>query len=212
MTNSNKAKAPNISLMVKIALLSAIAFVLTIDGLTRWRLPIFPAFLAMDVSDVPGILGAIVLGPVAGVWIMALKNVLSTVITGSISGGIGPFANFLFGVAYLLPMIYLFNRFGRSLKGFVIGAAAGTVVSTVMAALLNYYMLIPAYAFFFGGMDNVIEAGARANEGITGMTTMLMYAIIPFNLLKNALVSVVALVLYKALPEIWRRAGRNSGA
>ena len=184
--------------MSKIALLSTIAFVLTIEGVFRWRLPIFPAFLALDLSDVPAVVGTVALGPVAGVWILALRNILSVIFTGSVSAGIGPLANFITGTAYILPMWYVYSRFGKGTKGFVWGTVAGTVISTVMAALLNYFILIPAFAFLFGGMDRVIGAGTAINEGINSVLTLVLYAIVPFNLLKNALVSVVAFVLYKA--------------
>ena len=198
MTNFNKPRALSVQVMAKIALLSAIAFVLTIDGLFRLRLPIFPVFLAMDLSDVPALVGAIALGPVAGVWIMAMKNILDVVITGTTSAGIGPLANFIFGTSYILPMWYVYKRFGSSAKSFILGAVAGTVFATTLAALLNYSIIIPAFAFLFGGMDRVIGAGAAANEGINSVRTLVLYAIVPFNLLKNALVSICGFVVISA--------------
>ena len=195
------SKRPNTQLMVKIAMLSAISFILTIEGIFRFRLPFFPAFLAMDIADVPALIGAIAIGPVAGIWILALRNVISVLITGTASLGIGPLANFIFGVAYILPLWYIYNRFGRNTRAFVAGAAVGTVVSTIMAALLNYYMIIPAFALAMG-MERIIQSGADANEGINSVGTMVLYAIIPFNLIKNVLVSVVGFVLYKAFGNV----------
>ena len=188
--------------MVIIALLASIAFILTLEGVFRWRLPIFPGFLAMDVADIPAVIGSVALGPVAGVWILGIRNILDVLVTGTASAGIGPLANFIFGCAYILPFAYIYNRFGRTTKGFVIGAAAGTLISTITAALVNYYMLIPAFAYIFGGMDNVVGRGTEVNDNINSLFTLVLYAIIPFNLLKNALVSVGGLVIYKAFGPV----------
>jgi len=184
--------------MTKIALLAAIAFVLTIDGIFRLRLPIFPTFLAMDVSDIPAVIGTITLGPIAGVWIMGIKNILDVLVTGTNSAGIGSLANFIFGCAYILPFGYIYHRLNRSTKGFILGALAGTLISTAIAALINYYMLIPAFAYIFGGMDRVIGRGTDTNANISTLFTLVLYAIIPFNLLKNTLVSLGSFVIYKA--------------
>ena len=208
----NKQKPLNIQFMVKIALLSAIAFVLTIDGIFRWRLPIFPSFLALDLSDIPALIGALTLGPVAGVWIMAMKNILDILITGTSSAGIGPLVNFLFGVSYILPMVYIYNRLNRTAVAFAVGSVAATIFATAFAAFLNYSLVIPAFAFLFGGMERVIGAGTATNEGINSVATLVLYAIVPFNILKNALISIGGFVVYKALGPAMMVLGRERKA
>ena len=204
MSNVTKPKMPDIQLMAKIALLSAIAFVLSIEGLFRFRIPmLFPEFLAMDISDVPAVIGAITLGPIAGAWILGLGNVLTMVITGSISMGIGPLANFIFGVAYILPLCYFYNRYGKNTKSFALGAIVGTVMSTAMAGLLNYFMVIPAFAFAMDvDLDAIVRIGSNTNEGINSLMTLVLFGIVPFNLAKNVLVSIVGFALYKAFKPV----------
>jgi riboflavin transporter FmnP len=202
MSNQKEAKKPNVQIMIKIALLSAIAFILTLEGIFRWRIPFFPSFLALDVSDIPALIGTITLGPAAGVAITAFKTLINVLLTGTISGGVGPVANFVFGCAFILPVGLIYRRFNRKDHGFVIGCVAGILVATTIAAFVNYFVLIPIFAFLFGGMDRVIGSGAAANDNIGSIFTLVLYAIIPFNLVKFTLVSIGGFVVYKAFKPV----------
>ena len=94
--------------LVRMGLLSALAVVLM---RFEFVVPGFPPFLKMDLSDLPAVIGAIMIGPVAGVVIQLIKVLLYTV-SGSETFGIGPLANFIVGAAYVLPfgLIYKYKR------------------------------------------------------------------------------------------------------
>ncbi|MBE6995021.1 MAG: ECF transporter S component, partial [Ruminococcaceae bacterium] len=49
--------------MVSVAMLSAVAYVLM---LIDFSVPLMPSFIKMDLSDLPALIGAYALGPVAG--------------------------------------------------------------------------------------------------------------------------------------------------
>lgn len=195
--NSIKTKKVlNTQNMIKIALLSAIAFVLSLPLFTL-RLPIFPNFLQLDVADIPAIIGAVVLGPIPAVWIMALKNLLDVAITGTISAGIGPFANFIIGTAFVLPMGHLYHRLKGGKKPFLISCAIGIITATTVAALFNVTVLIPAYSYVLNiDMDIIIGMGNAINSAITDLTTLVLFSIVPFNLLKFGLVSFAGFIIY----------------
>lgn len=199
--------------MTKIAMLSAVAFILTLDGIFRWRLPIFPSFLAMDISDMPAVVGSMALGPFAGFWILAIRNILDVLITGSSSGGIGPVVNFITGATYILPLAFIYHRI-KGIKGFLLGALAGTLISTIIALILNYFVLIPVFAnlFFEGNIDRIIGMGTAINENITSLFTLLAYSLLPFNLLKNLLVTISSFIVFKALSPVFEALKRKSNS
>src|SRR5690554_4985664 len=109
---------------------------------------LFPTFLQMDFSDVPALVGGFALGPLAGVFIELIKCVLYA-ITMSDTAGVGPMANFLTGVAFVVPAAFIYQRL-RTKKGALLGMAVGTVVMTVTMAFANYYIFIPLYETVLG--------------------------------------------------------------
>ncbi|MCL2874386.1 MAG: ECF transporter S component [Defluviitaleaceae bacterium] len=196
----------NVRVMVLIALLSAIAFVLSLDGVFRWRLPLFPPFLILDVSDIPALIGAITLGPIAGVHIVALGNILDVLMTGTTTMGIGPFTNFLAGTAYILPTAYIHNRFGSNLKSFLVGAGLGVLFATITVSLIKMIIMIPIYAYIFGiPIDNIVAMGTMVNSSIDSLATLVLFSIVPFNILKFSLVSIGGFVVIKAFNPLMVR-------
>jgi len=194
--------------LVKISLLSAIGFILTLP-MFRWSLPIFPGFLSMDFSDMPALIGAVVLGPIPAVWIMAIKNIMDVVLTGSSSAGIGPLANFIVGTAYVFPLGFVYHRMNRSNKALVAGAAVGTATATVIASLLNLTILIPAYAFVLDiPIDVIVGMGNAINPAITNVLTLVIFSIVPFNIFKFGLVSIAGVIFYKAFKPALAYMGR----
>ena len=90
-----KTKFLSTSKLVKISILSAIGYILMFISVPLPML--FPEFLKIDISDLTALLGGISLGPMAGVTIAFLKNLLQFITGMSNTGGVGEFANFLIG-------------------------------------------------------------------------------------------------------------------
>lgn len=101
----NRNKKLNIS--IKIGILSAIGVILMF-----FQIPIVPAFpwLQIDLSDIPALIGGFAFGPLAGIIIEALKNILHILVSGSSTGGVGEIANFLIGVSFVWPASYIYNK------------------------------------------------------------------------------------------------------
>ena len=167
--------------MVKIAMLSAIAAV--IMYLEFPLLPAFP-FLKADLSDIPALIGAFSLGPVAGVIIEAFKVVLKLIIKGSSTFFVGDFANFVIGASFVLPasLIYLKRKtFNRAL----IAMAVGIVSMSFVGVLANYFVFAPLY-----GLPKE-QLGAYIISGV-----------LPFNLLKGVVISVGTMAIYKKVSPV----------
>jgi riboflavin transporter FmnP len=178
-------KNQKLNIMIKISLLSAIAFLLMF---LEMPLPFFPAFLKIDISDLPALLAAFAFGPVSGIVVELMKNVLHVAIKGTQSMLIGELANFLVGaiIVYVSGAIY---RRNKTRKSAIIGLTVGSVAMAVGAAVLNVTVFLPLYAKFM-------------HFTIDDIKNYIFAAILPFNFLKAIVVSLVTLGLYKSLSPL----------
>lgn len=189
---TNTRKKFDLSTQLKITLLGVMAFIIMFLELP---IPIFPAFLKIDVSDVPALIAGFALGPVAGVLVSLLKNVLHLLKTSTM--GVGELANFLVGAAIVVPSAVIYRR-DKSRASAIKGLVVGTIVMGLMGAFANYFILLPFYEKAMGfPVSAVVEMGSAVNSAIVDLPTFILYAIIPFNLIKGLVVSVFTVMLYK---------------
>lgn len=189
--------------IVKVGLLSAIAFVLM---LLEFPMPIFPAFLKMDISDLPALIGGFSLGPMAAIIIEFIKNIFHIIFKNDGTGGVGNLANFLVGISFTVPaaIVYIRNKTRRSA---LIGMVLGTLFLVLLSSLANYYVLIPFYTklYFDGNLENLLAVMAAANKNITNVKLYVLYAVIPFNLIKALVTSLITLLIYKRVSPILKK-------
>lgn len=185
--------------MAQIGMLSAISAVLM---LFEVPLPFAPAFYEIDFSEVPVLVGCFAMGPTAGAFIEFVKILLNLAINGSITAGVGELANFLIGCAFVLPAGWIYRR-RHNRRGAIWGMSVGTAAMTVAGCILNAYVLLPAYAKAFDmPLEGLVEMGAKVNGQITDLTSFVLFAAAPFNLLKGAAVSLIVLLIYKKISPI----------
>lgn len=185
--------------LTKISVLSVIAFLIMYIEIPLW---FTPTFLKIDLSDIPALVGAFALGPVVGVAIEFVKNILHIALKGTSTMGVGELANFVVGSAFVYTAGYLYYK-KRSFKNAVIGMILGTIVMTIIASIANYFVLIPFYAKLFGAPISVyVEMGAAVNKYVVDFRTFILFGIVPFNLLKGIIISIVTIPLYKRIANI----------
>jgi len=159
----------------------------------------------VDLSDIPALIGAFSLGPVAGVIVELLKNVLNLAIEGTTTGGVGELANFFVGSIFVFAAGAIYQN-KKTFKNAVLGMITGAIAMTLVAAVLNYYFLIPFYAKLFGvTVDQYVELGAQVNRFVSDYKTFILYGIVPFNLFKGIMVSIITIPLYKRVSPILHR-------
>lgn len=180
--------------VAKIGVLSAMA---TVFMLFEFPLPIAPSFYELDFSEVPVLIGSFALGPLAGVLIEFIKILINLLINGTDTFFVGELANFLMGCAFVLPAALVYCR-KKSLKRAIVGMVLGTLSLVLVGALCNYFLMIPAYVSLAGyPMDAIIGMGAAINPAIKDLLTLIIIAVIPFNLIKGVLCSLLTGLLYK---------------
>lgn len=178
--------------ITKIGILSAIAVILMFFEMP---LPMMPSFLKLDASELPAILGAFILGPMAGVFIELIKNLLHA--TNSHTMGIGEMANFLVGISFIIPAGYFYQK-NSSNAGAILSLAIGTFAMMASASLLNYFILIPLYqAMLHFPLEQMIALGTVANPQIVDLKSFITMAIAPFNMIKGVVISICTMMIYK---------------
>jgi riboflavin transporter FmnP len=195
--------------MIIIAMLAGVAVVLMHFEFPLWFVP---NFYKLDFSEIPIIVGAFTLGPVAGLLIEFLKVILNLLIEGSDSAFVGEFANFLIGSAFVIPASFLYFL-KKNRKNAILGLSLGTMIATVAGGILNAFVLLPKYAQLMGpgmglnydqSMNYFVGEGNKVNSAIEGISTFVLLGVTPFNLIKYGAVSIIAILIYKKISYIMK--------
>lgn len=179
------------------AMLSAVAFVLMF---LDFPIPfLIPPFVKMDFSELPTLLAAFSLGPVYGVVVCLVKNLVHF-ITMTTTGGAGEICNFLLGACFALPAGLIYQRM-KTRRGALIGVLTGAVVMAVLSIPLNYYISYPVYTKFMP-IDAIISMYQQIRPGVNGLMECLIIFNAPFTLLKGLLTTALCFLIYKPLSPI----------
>ena len=180
------------------AMLSAVGFVLM---MIDFSLPMFiPYFVKMDISELPALLASFSLGPVYGVAVCLVKNILAAIFHGS-TGGIGEVCNFLLGAAFTATAGLIY-KYHKSRKTAALGALIGAVVMALVSVPVNYFITYPVYAQMFGGMDLILGAYQELNPNADSLLFCLVMFNLPFTFVKGLLDAVLCFLIYKPLSPI----------
>lgn len=188
-------RSSNLSQLIKISLMGVIAFIIMF---IEFAIPIFPAFLKIDLSDLPAIITGFALGPVAGVGVELIKNLLHLFRTTT--GGVGELANFIVGSAYVIPAALIYKKH-KTKRTAIIGMLVGTLSMALFGAIANYTFILPFYAKIMP-LEAIIEFAAAANKYIVDMKTLILYGIIPFNLFKGIVLAIITFPVYKKISKV----------
>lgn len=191
-------KNNKLSWITKVAILSAMAFVLM---LLEFPLPfIAPSFYELDFSEVPVLIGAFALGPLAGGVIEAVKILLNLLLNGTATGGVGEFSNLVMGLVFILPAAFVYKHKKTKLSA-VLGLIVGGISMVILGCFINAYVMLPLYSNFMP-LDAIIAQAAAIWPVIDNTFKFVLLCVAPFNLVKVILVSVVTMLLYKRLSPI----------
>ena len=194
-----RKKLSNTHYVTYVAIFSALAGVLML-----FEIPLFfaPVFYKIDLSEIPVLICTFYLGPVAGVLTEMIKVLIKLLLKGTTTAFVGDFANFAVGCSFILPasMIYHANK---TRKTALIGMLVGTLVMTTFGSLFNAVYLLPKFAALFGmPLDAIVGMGTQVNSRITNVSTLVLFAVVPFNLLKGVVDSILTGLLYKRISPI----------
>ena len=189
--------------MTLVAVMSAVAIILNL-----LRIPVV-LFYKLDFGDLPAIIGGFAMGPIAGVLIELIKIILNLIFNGTDSAFVGEVANLIFGCSFVLPASIIYFKH-KSKKNAVKGLVIATVIAVVIGAVLNGALMIPTYAKIYmhsDTIDVIVNMGHDKVSAVNGIWSFLTIIVVPFNLLKFGLVSIVTMFIYKPVSHLIKKTG-----
>lgn len=188
--------------LVMAALLGALAAILMV---LDFNVPLAPNFIKFDFSDFPVLIGGFVFGPATGVVIAFLKIVLNLLFKPTTTMFVGEASNFILSVCYM-GVACLYYRNHRTKKGAAVGMLLATVATSVLAIFSNILVMFPMYAKLFGmSMQQIVGMVSAVNPFVKDITTMVIASLVPFNLFKYGVISIITFVSYKKIEVILKK-------
>ncbi len=219
MSTATSTVAAQRSRTHRIAVTAMLSAAATVLMFLEFPIPfLIPSFVELDFSELPALLAAFSLGPVSGVVVCLVKNVIKGLLFSG-TGGVGEMCNFLLGICFIIPAGLIY-RYKRTRSGALMGALAGAVIMALCSIPVNYFISYPVYTKFLP-MDVIISmyqeivqsfngllsrAGAPfALPAVNGLLGCLIAFNAPFTLLKGLLDMGLCFLIYKPLSPLLHR-------
>lgn len=194
--NEYKSNAAKRRYMIRrITVTGILAGVSTVLMMISFSVPFMPSFIKLDISELPALLAAFAFGPIEGVMVCLIKNIINAFF--STTGCIGELSNFLLGCAFVVPA-GLFYKFGKNRRSALIGSAIGAAAMAAASLPLNYFVMYPIYTNIMP-IDRIISMYQAIYPGVDGLFACLLIFNVPFTFLKGAIDVVLAFIIYKRL-------------
>ena len=198
-TNNTKSKV-NIRLLVGTGMLSGLAFVLQY---LEFPIPIMPFFIRFDFSDLPALIGAFAYGPLAGVIVEFIKNLLHCTVTQSFT--VGELSNFILGAVFTGTAGLIYKK-NKTKKGAIIGAIVGAVIMGIISFPSNLFIVYPAYEKFTP-INEIMDAYSKLLPSVGKLWQALLIFNVPFTIVKGLISTLITVLIYKRLSPVLKGRG-----
>ena len=191
----------NIQTLIYTGMLAALGGVLMS---LEFSVPMMPPFYKVDFSTVPSVIALFMLGPASAAWVEAIKVLIKLVTVGTNSMYVGELANLIDIALFVLPLWIIYRRMGQTRTAAAVSLSASVLLRTAFACFVNSVITLPLYAAAMGvSLDSVITMVSAVNPAITSLTSFVILATIPFNILKLGVNYFVGYLLYNRLHAIY---------
>ena len=189
----------------KLVLISVMAAMSAALMFISFPLPLAPAFLKFDISELPALFAGLFYGPVSGFLVILIKIALKLLLQGTETAFVGELMNIIGSSAYVITAAVMY-RLHRTKKGALISLILASVIASIFAVFLNLWIAFPMYGKVYGiPLTEIIAMGTAAIPFVHDETTLMLYSILPFNLLKHGVTAFVTWLLYKRCGNLLRR-------
>lgn len=201
MSETNVSKNQSRKIFIrKIACTAIMAALAVILMYLEFALPFMPPFLKFDFSEIPVLVASFALGPVYGVIVELLKNLIHLPVTGT--AGIGELSNFITGSIYVFTAGFLYTK-NRTRGGAILGMGIATCVLALIAIPFNYFITLPLYgSVLHFSTEAIVGMSSAVNSLITSKMTLIMWGFVPFNLFKGLVVAFFTFWIYKPISRL----------
>ena len=189
---SEKTQRFNVRKLTMTAMLGAVASVLMFISV---NVPLMPSFIKLDLSELPALIASFALGPISGVAVCLIKNLVNLFF--STTGGVGELSNFLLGAVFVF-VAGMFYKYMGERKGELVGSLCGAAAMAVISVFTNYFVVYPVYTAFMP-MDTILSMYQAINPNVENLWQALLWFNMPFTFIKGLLSVVITFLVYKKL-------------
>ena len=199
--SQRKSNGSAVFVMTRCGILAAMAVILYYI-----EIPVV-AFYKLDLSTLPAILAGFAMGPLPGVAVVIIKNLVHML--GTSTACVGELADIIMSSCFVIPASLIYRRH-KDRKSAVLSMLIGTVLMTIAGVLVNYFILIPAYQTLMNlPLEVIVDMGTKVWSYIDNKVKLVIFITAPFNMLKGTVLSVVTYLLYKRVsPLLHQKSGR----
>lgn len=188
-------RSQRIRFLVVTAVLGAVSAVLM---MLSFSVPFMPSFIKMDFSEMPALVAAFSMGPLSGVLVCLIKNLIN--VTMTTTGGVGELSNFVLGVCLVLPAGLIY-RYRKNRLFALIGALVGSLVMALVSLPSNYFVMYPIYSKFLP-IDKIVGMYQAIFPGVDGLLSCLLLFNVPYTFLKGAIDTLLTFLIYKHISPL----------
>ena len=187
--------------IARTGLFAAMSIILYLVPALNFSVPFFPSFLKFHFDEVPALIAGFAYGPLSGFFVILIKTIVKLPMTNTMT--VGEIADFLYSTAFILPAAFIYKKH-RNIKGALIGLGVATIIQVLVSAFVTSFLILDFYIFMMGWPKQLILNMCKAaNPKITSLGwTFFFYVGLPFNAMKDGIVVVITILLYKRLHKI----------
>ena len=179
------------------AMLAAVA---TILMYMEFPIPIMPAFIKMDISELPALIASFAYGPLSGIAVCLIKNLIKLPSTST--AAVGELFNFVMGALFVGVAGIVYKK-NKTRKGAIIGAVAGALIMALVSLPYNYFVVYPAYVVMYHlPLEAIIGMYQAINPDVNGLLACLITFNVPFTFVKGMVDALLCFLIYKPLSPI----------
>ena len=179
------------------AMLAAVA---TILMYIEPPIPIMPGFIKMDISELPALIASFAYGPISGIAVCLIKNLIKLPSTST--AAVGELFNFVMGALFVGVAGIVYKK-NKTRKGAIIGAVAGALIMALVSLPYNYFVVYPAYVVMYHlPLEAIIGMYQAINPNVNGLLACLVTFNVPFTFAKGMVDALLCFLIYKPLSPI----------
>ncbi|MCD8195033.1 MAG: ECF transporter S component [Coprobacillus sp.] len=194
--------------ITRTAIFSAIAAVLYVVPFLHIPLPIFPSFLEIHIDEIPALIASFAYGPLMGTFVVIVKTLVKLPFTTTL--GVGELADLIYGLVLVIPAGFYYKHH-RTFKGCLVACLIAVVLQVAVASIITSFPILDFYMFVMGfSEEQLLYMCQLVNPNVTSLGwTFCLWVALPFNLLKDAIVVVVTLLLYRSIHRMVENAKKE---
>ena len=177
-----------------------LAAVATILMYMEFPIPIMPGFIKMDISELPALIASFAYGPLSGIAVCLIKNLIKLPSTST--AAVGELFNFVMGALFVGVAGIVYKK-NKTRKGAIIGAVAGALIMALVSLPYNYFVVYPAYVVMYHlPLEAIIGMYQAINPNVNGLLACLVTFNVPFTFAKGMVDALLCFLIYKPLSPI----------